>query len=400
MLECNSNQKVKLHICSENNYLDGWININNNPDNKSDFHWDFTTPLNFKENCIDFIYSNNSNNFGEGLMHFNKILKQGGVLRISANNIDKEEFKSKIKDAGFSDIDFCNPQESIHKEFDKLMNEEAGLIAEVTKTNKVPCYILIFFDFDIIKKSIDFITKYSDKLDINIVENYSDYTESQIKPYILDLVRQRKVNNYYLFDENIGANALTTIVRFDKEYIKNYPYFMATDGDLLPDNKDWLDEEINIMDNNPEVFAVGTELDLSNLPLKLHPESINWVEKSRIIEGKNYVEGPTGGWFTLYRTEPFFQVTAWLDNAGERWIDFNLLKYAYLALRLKWARTKKSLAKHLTWDSYADPEHPYIKWRSKFTNDELWKHDKHCGFTLFNKIGAKHYANETHCIKV
>lgn len=448
--EKSSNKKIKLHIGCGKNYFDDWINLDGDlyhDIKKLDVNWDLRNPLPFKNNSVDFIFHEHflehltAEEGFRALLDFKRVLKPGGVMRVampdladmvkvynnpnwreeneeSLNKVglgfiktkaeymninfrwwehkwlyDWEELERRLNEAGFKNIEPHKLKESNIIDLKDLETRaESILIAEATKANvKIPCFVLTFFDYDVIKKSFDFLTRFNDRLDIHVVENHSDFTESHIKPYLLDLVEQGKISSYYLFDENIGVNAMEIVTRVNASYINDYDYFMITDGDLISENEDWLDELVEIIENNSEVCAVGMELDMSNRPSEnIYPESKYGVQKAKKVEGKNYSEVPTGWRLSLYRTQDFLIILELILKAGEKLVDYKMFKYCTL-LGKKWARTKKSLAYHLTWDSYSNLEHPYTKWKSKLTHQELWEHERYCNYTLFKKSGSEHY---------
>ena len=183
--------KLKLHIGCGTNYIDGWINIDNNSDNnikKLDFIWDLRNPLPFQENTVDFIYNEHfleHLTVEEGLqvLHdFLKILKPEGVLRVAMPDLvdvinnylnlnwkvdqkdflkkygldfiktraerinisfrwwghkwlyDWEELDRRLKEAGFMNIKRCKLYESDYPELKNIESRpESKLIAEATK---------------------------------------------------------------------------------------------------------------------------------------------------------------------------------------------------------------------------------------------------------------------------
>ena len=87
-----NNKTIKLHLGCGTNYIDGWINIDNNSDNninKLDFLWDLKEPLPFDDNSVDFIYNEHflehlTVEQGQtSLRDFLRILKPNGVMRIA-----------------------------------------------------------------------------------------------------------------------------------------------------------------------------------------------------------------------------------------------------------------------------------------------------------------------------
>jgi hypothetical protein len=245
---------------------------------------------------------------------------------------------------------------------------------------KILCYVLIFDQVDIIKKSLNFLTKYSDRLDLVIIENPSDNTP-EIKKYIKGLGEKRLIKRYYLFEENITSNAVVRVLDEEIGYIAKSLYTIITDGDLTSDDKDWLDEEINILKRNKEVFACGITLDKSNLPIKAFPEAKGWIPPD-VSEQPNYYEAATGGHLMMLRGKDFAKYINWKNENKILHIDDEMRKYCYDTLHKKWARTKKSKAYHLTWDLYADKNHPYTKFRSKKTFKETWNHSQKASYDL------------------
>ncbi len=160
-------------------------------------------------------------------------------------------------------------------------------------------------------------------------------------------------------------------------------YIMLTDGDLISENKniDWLQEEINILENHNDVFCVSIELSLNNLPTKHFPESINWVPRPR--EHKDYYEGFTGIHYCLFRKKEFFNLTNYTINNDLNYIDGEFHNYCKNILNKKWARTKKAKAIHLTWDNYSNPDDEYFQFKNSKTLEEHWNHSKYCDYKIY-----------------
>lgn len=245
---------------------------------------------------------------------------------------------------------------------------------------KILCYVLVFDQVEIIKKSLDFLTKYANRLEIVVVENPSTNTP-EIKQYVEELGKKKLIKRYYLFKENITSNAVITVFNKELELIKARPYVIITDGDLVSSDKYWLDEELHIMKHHPDIFACGISLDMSNLPIAAFPEAANWIPPDK-SEAADYYEAPTGGHLLMMRGEEFYEYSRWKDINDVQHIDSEMLKYCYNTLNKKWARTKRSKAYHLTWDLYADKNHPYTKFRSKNSFKGTWYHKKTASYSL------------------
>ena len=242
--------------------------------------------------------------------------------------------------------------------------------------------MLVFDQVDIIKKCLRFLTEYSDRFDLVIIENPSPNTP-HIQRFIKSLGKKGLIKRSYLFDQNITSNAMVTVLDLEKEAIKKSAYTIITDGDLVSNDKDWLSEEVGILKRNKDVFACGISLDMSNLPLKTYPESSGWIPPD-IKETPQYYEAQTGGHLLMLRGKDFSNYIDWKNENNVNHIDGEMHKYCYSTLNKKWARTKKSTAYHLTWDLYADKNHPYTKFRAKKSFEDTWNHAQEAKHTLEN----------------
>lgn len=265
-----------------------------------------------------------------------------------------------------------------------------SVIKEI-KQNKIPCYVVAFFEFNNFKKTMECLLKKNEFLDIKVIENNSKYSETKFKPYILDLIKQGKVSEYFLFDNNVCSGIAKTLYPLIAADNNPSPYKMFTDGDLTIEEKNWLEEEIAILEQNEEVYAVGVDLSLDNLPNIEGADK--WVPPARVIEGKNYAEGYTGGWFWLFRKNDFADVINHIKNNDLRYVDVSFHRYCTRVLNKKWARTKIAKARHLTWDNYVDPNDEYTIWKASIPFQEHWQQDKNCGYNVYTIDGEKYYDN-------
>jgi predicted SAM-dependent methyltransferase len=180
---------IKLHVGCGKNYLESWINLDNNSDYnifRLDINHDMRDPLPFHNNTFDFIYNEHfleHLEVEEGkavLKDFMRVLKKGGVLRIAMPDLavtvdkyinlpieedptikifrldfiktraeriniafrqwghkwlyDAEELERRLKEAGCENIVRCARRESKHRELRNLeTREESNLIMEVIK---------------------------------------------------------------------------------------------------------------------------------------------------------------------------------------------------------------------------------------------------------------------------
>ncbi|HSX23595.1 MAG TPA: hypothetical protein VLE74_00645 [Candidatus Saccharimonadales bacterium] len=239
---------------------------------------------------------------------------------------------------------------------------------------------MIFDQIDIINKSLQFLIRYADRLDIVIVENPSDNTP-KITKIVDDFGYKGLIKRYYLFDQNITNNAYDVVVNKELKNIKKSPYVIITDGDLTSKNEDWLNEELEILRHNPDVFACGISLDKSNLPIATFPEAKDWIPPDK-REETMFFETYTGLHLVLIRGRELHNFINWKDSNGLHFVDGVMHRYCYEVLHKKWCRTKNSVAYHLTWDLYMDRKHPYTKMKLQKSFQDTWYHQRKASYRL------------------
>ena len=250
--------------------------------------------------------------------------------------------------------------------------------------SNIPCIFLIYYDFEVIEKSINCLLKYSDKLDLTIVENKSEFTEISIKPFLLDLVNQMKISQYILFEGNISNNAIEVVCDSGLMKLGSHEYVLLTDGDLEVITGYWLEEEINILNNNADIFACGISLNKENLPIKTFSDAINWIPLD-IKENQDYYEALTGMHLLLLRSSDFIDYLDYRKRNNLKFRDSTMHRFCYEIKNMKWARTKINQARHLTWDSYNDLGHPYTKIKISKKFEETWNHELYSPFKVYMK---------------
>lgn len=246
--------------------------------------------------------------------------------------------------------------------------------------SKVQCVVLAYHDLPTIQKTMDCLMK--EDIQLTVIENPSVNTETKLKPYLLDLVKQGKIDQYYLMDENITNNA-AHVVYGDFKIDESCDYFIHTDGDITCEG-DWLQEEINILDKCPEIFVVSVSLDMSNLPSQHYPDAHTWVP-ANVGETELYYEGSGAGHFMMLKTQDFIDYRNFQKTSGMKWTDGTIRHFAYKHRNRKFAKTKRNFARHLAWDMYQDQNHPYTIEKRQKTILQLWEHDRVCGYQLFKK---------------
>lgn len=262
--------------------------------------------------------------------------------------------------------------------------------------NKIPCIVLVYYNFDIIKKSIEFLAE-DNRLEIYVIENKSEFT-SKIKPFLLEKVEKRIIKKYALFDKNISNNAYELF--FDNCKIEEeHEFILITDGDIIVQKnqyeKDWLEEEISIIKENADIQCCGININFVNLPrnnkffTSENENPIynceNWIPDKFGKIYEKYVEADTGVHLLLFRRELFNDFIKKRAKNHWRFLDETLRTFVKNDNDLRWVVTKYNYSYHLTWDIYNDPEHSYTK--MKMTPDfyKFWKHFDYCYFTLYEK---------------
>lgn len=245
---------------------------------------------------------------------------------------------------------------------------------------KIPCYVLIFDQVEIIKKSLDFLANYTDKLELVIIENPSPNTP-EIQKMVRTYGETGVIKRYYLFDENITSTAFDIVTLSELALIKKSPFVLITDGDITSTNEGWLDEELRILERNSNVFACGISLDKTNLPTEAFPEAEHWIPPD-IREHTDFYEVFTGLHLLLLSGTNLAGFLAWKQANSLNFVDANMHQYSHNVLQKKWSRTKISEAYHLTWDLYHDPEHPYTKLKTSKSHQDIWHHKRTSSFSL------------------
>ncbi len=242
------------------------------------------------------------------------------------------------------------------------------------------CYVLVFDQIDIIKKSLDFLSQQADELDIVVIENPSKNTP-QIKQFVDELGAKHLIKRYYLFDKNITGFAFSIVFNNELKLIKKSRFVLLTDGDLTVENKRWLNEEISILKSHKDVLACGVSLNMSNLPVNAFPEAKNWIPDD-INQQSDYIEALTGAHLLLFRGRQLSTFMSWWNGTDKAFVDGIFHNYCYDIAHKKWARTKTATAYHLTWDLYSDKNHPYTKLKTQKSFQETWHHKTASDFKL------------------
>ncbi|ERT08193.1 glycosyl transferase 2 family protein [Lyngbya aestuarii BL J] len=258
---------------------------------------------------------------------------------------------------------------------------------EIPTTNKiVHCILLTFYFSEILERCLESLFLERDRMDISVIENRSMNSDAIRK--VVDKYRDKGlIKNHFIFNENIGANAFE--ITFDSNLLDlNYPFITVTDGDLIPD-KSWLDEQITILNQCPEVFSVSTPLYYDNAPPKQREKA-----QTIPIQSKNsFYQECIAGW--VLKT---FRNSDWKDFIDFRkkhnifFHDRSAYDYGKLYKHKKSVLTLNSKSYHLTWD-YADSEYLTVKKSLGETTNNPWYHDRYSGFLLIRENQEELYCS-------
>lgn len=89
-----NNEIVKVHVACGRNYKNGWVNIDNNRNVKTDILFDLTRGIPFPDRSVDFLYNEHfieHLSYEEGFEFMKealRVLKPDGVMRIAFPDLD------------------------------------------------------------------------------------------------------------------------------------------------------------------------------------------------------------------------------------------------------------------------------------------------------------------------
>ena len=252
---------------------------------------------------------------------------------------------------------------------------------------------IVYFNEQLVKTHVDFLTSVSDKADVIVLENPSDKTP-EISEYCKNLVKQNKLYKYLLFDQNIGMNTFETLFNSSIININDYSYVIITDGDLTVEKSDWLEEQMYILDKYLDTYACGVKMNMENLPsVELHPDAHKWYPKSSKIT-KDYEDGETGLNFLMYRTPVLKQFLDFIRDEKLTLMDTTMHVHCNNFTKLQWRRTRKSECYHHTWDLYKDLKNDYTVLKTTKSRDEMWFHGNYCDYSVYENNGVGFVVNK------
>lgn len=254
---------------------------------------------------------------------------------------------------------------------------------------KIPLLFLAYFDYDVIKKSLESFYEFSEFIEIIVIENKS-VNSAEIRSFLRNELSCKKIHSCYFFQRNLSNNSLEIIISRELKNLLINEYFFISDGDLILEEKKSIIEIKKIMDKHQDVFACGISLDKINLPINNFPEAMKWIPDD-ISEEDDFFEARTGAHLLMLRSADFFKYWKFRELENESFTDSSMANYCYRIIGKKWARTKKSKALHLTWDSYNNINHPYTIEKLKKTFSQTWSHKDYFSLVEYNSNSGKKY---------
>ncbi|NET42670.1 glycosyltransferase family A protein [Okeania sp. SIO2B3] len=255
-----------------------------------------------------------------------------------------------------------------------------------TPRNKklVHCVLLTFYFNEILERCLEGLLPEKNRIDVSVIENSSINSDSIRK--LVDSYREKGlVKNHFLFEENIGTNAFE--IAFDSNLLDlEYQFITVTDGDLIPD-KGWLDEQITILNQCPEVFSVSSELYYHNAPHRLRAEIMKIGIKS---VNEIYNERLAGWWLKTFRVKDWKDFLAFRKKHKIFFHDRSAYDYGKFYKNQKSVLTLNSKSYHLTWD-YANAEYLQLKKSLGEVSKHSWYQNKYSGFTLMKENSEELY---------
>ncbi|MCL2923056.1 MAG: glycosyltransferase family 2 protein [Trichodesmium sp. MAG_R04] len=246
-----------------------------------------------------------------------------------------------------------------------------------TPRNKklVHCVLLTFYFNEILERCLAGLLPEKNRIDVTVIENSSVHSDAIRK--VVDSYREKGlVKNYFIFEENIGTNAFE--IAFDSNLLDlDYEYITVTDGDLVPD-KEWLDEQITILEKYPEVFSVSSDLYYNNAP---HPVKTGVSKIAIESENEIYKERLAGWWLKTFRRKDWQDFVNYRKANNIYFHDRSAYDYGKIKKNMKSVLAKSFKSYHLTWD-YVDQNYLKMKGSLKGKTHDPWYHARYSSFKL------------------
>jgi hypothetical protein len=235
------------------------------------------------------------------------------------------------------------------------------MVDEDAPVPRIPCVLIIFFDVEVVRKTLEGLQPFCDRLEIIVVENASPHSPA-IRDVVRRFMKSGLVARYFFFLQNISLNAYDVILRREIDSSR-HEFVLISDGDFEPLDPDWLDEMVHVLRSHDEVYCIAGSIDTANLPVNNFGESTkDWVPPP-IADRGEYLEALSGIFVLLFRGQQLAATLDYLAGSGEKFLNPGLHNYCYRICEKRWAKTKRARFRHLAWDSYQDLNHPYTQFK-------------------------------------
>jgi len=255
-------------------------------------------------------------------------------------------------------------------------------------TGPIPSIVFAYHQRGLVEATLKGLYALGDRLAITVVENFSEHTRAQLKPYFLNELRAGRIERYILFRRNISNNAAETVLDGDLVPLGTAPFVLYTDGDVVAEPAGWLDEQLAILARHPELMVCGVPLSTENLPVSVFPDAVRWVPPPVAVHDDYLETTQSGSHLWLMRTADLRRARHFRRVTGRRNVDSTFGLYARRAGR-RWALTKHAVARHLVWDLYADRNHEYTQLRLRRSFRQTWHHYRYCPCDIWTRDGRR-----------
>jgi predicted SAM-dependent methyltransferase len=232
--------------------------------------------------------------------------------------------------------------------------------------------------------------QYEKYLDIYLVENFSIYSEPDIKNLADELLAKGLIKKHIRFKENITNNAIQVCLNENLIDLENHDKVIITDGDVVSNNKNWIEELTSILDKHKNVFCVSPKMQTDKWIPHLKKSMAPVTQ-----ETDDYIVCGTGIWLCMFRTKELLDVMKIFKENGFRFADGRINEFARCVKSQHWVMAKRVEQEELNrsqelWNSeYQNNKQLLV---NKFGgHHKLWNHDKVCICEIFTPEGKEVY---------
>ena len=249
---------------------------------------------------------------------------------------------------------------------------------------KIQVFILEFFDIEAITASLETLFFYP-SLEINVLENKSDSTDSVIKPYLINLVKKKKIKRYFAFDKNIFNGVTDIALKHPLINLIETEYCIVTDGSLSCQEPTWLQKQLQLMEEIKNAYICAVSIDTSNMPKGCRQE--DYLGHPSIINKGDYEiigSGHTNGHMLLIKSADLIDTLKFFGEHKKTITDCSFGAYKHAHRNRIWLRVKTPLFHRHTWDYFKVPNHPYLAYKTNFNMERRFA-PMRCGYTIYTE---------------